>query len=151
MSDDLTIYRRILPHWRLDGSLYFVTWRLDRDQPPLDGSERDLVAGAVRYFNVTRYDLFAYVVMNDHVHALVAPTGTHALQAIVHSWKSFTAHRLQRPGRGRRIWQPEYFDRIVRDAEEVREKLDYIVGNPFKRWPGITSYPWLWFDPSAFQ
>ncbi|MEO8606191.1 MAG: transposase [bacterium] len=146
MSDDLTTYRRILPHWRMGGATYFITWRLDRDQAELDGAERSLVAGALTHFSGERYALLAYVVMDNHVHVLVTPISPHELQAIVHSWKSFTAHRLQRPGRAKRIWQTEYFDRIVRNEIELREKLDYIAGNPLKRWPGVTSYPWLWIE-----
>jgi len=32
-----------------------------------------------------------------------------------------------------RIWQDEYFDRIVRDDEEFLQKLKYIAANPWKR------------------
>jgi hypothetical protein len=27
---------------------------------------------------------------------------------------------------------------------EYREKRDYILGNPYKRWPALEHYPWLW-------
>ena len=43
-----------------------------------------------------------------------------------------------------RVWQDESFDRIVRDDEEFAQKLDYIVGNPWKRWPEIGDYPRVW-------
>ncbi len=39
-----------------------------------------------------------------------------------------------------RVWQDESFDRIVRDDAEFAQKLDYIVGNPWKRWPQIEDY-----------
>ena len=29
------------------------------------------------------------------------------------------------------------------DASEA-QKLDYIVGNAWKRWPAIGEYPWVW-------
>src|SRR5712691_9070847 len=129
-------YRRHLPHWRNDESTYFVTWRLSRGQEELDSSERDLIANAMKRFDGERYQLTAYVVMDDHVHALVTPIGSNSLQDILHSWKSFTAHQM---GRHRKqfgpVWQNEYFDRIVRDDKELGEKLDYILRNPWKRWP----------------
>jgi hypothetical protein len=50
----------------------------------------------------------------------------------------------RRHGRFGRIWQDEYFDRIVRDEKEFMQKLDYIVNNPWKRWPNIQDYPWGW-------
>lgn len=50
-------------------------------------------------------------------------------------------------GRRGRIWQDEYFDRIVRDEKEFAEKFNYIVGNPWKRWPELTHYGWVWPSP----
>jgi putative transposase len=139
------LYRRRLPHWRNDEVIYFVTWRLAKDQGELDSAERDLVVQSLKHFDGQRYQLAAYVVMDDHVHALVTPLGTHQLKDILHSWKSFTAHQIGRnPKRGHRVWQDEYFDRIVRDDEEFSEKLRYIANNPSKRWPELEVYPWVW-------
>ena len=56
--------------------------------------------------------------MNDHVHVVVKPAADYNLTAIVQSWKSYTTNRLQRAhGRSGRVWQREYFDRIIRDDE----------------------------------
>ena len=116
-------YRRNLPHLRIDGAVYFVTWRLRNGQADLSDDERDRTAAAIRHFARERYVLHGYVVMNDHVHVLVEPhTGRH-LEEIVHSWKSFTANNMQRSGgRHGSVWQDEYFDRVVRDDAEYREK-----------------------------
>jgi REP element-mobilizing transposase RayT len=124
-------YRRHLPHWREDQATYFVTWRLARGQPELDSSERELVATAMRSFRGKRYELAAYVVMDDHVHALVAPFSDYELASIIHSWKSFTARQMQRKHRRfGSVWQDEYFDRIVRADKEFIQKFDYIIKNP---------------------
>jgi putative transposase len=139
----LTIYRQRLPHWRMDGSVYFATWRLAGSQPVLNPDERTLVANAIKCFDGERYGLLAYVVMDDHVHVLVAPGEDFPLQKIIHSWKSFTANRLQRDfGRAGAIWQKEYFDRIVRDEAELMQKIEYVVGNPARRWPETVDYAW---------
>jgi REP element-mobilizing transposase RayT len=83
--------------------------------------------------------------MNDHVHVMVEPIHDWELGKILHSWKSFTAHKLQRCHRRRgRVWQDEYFDRLIRSEREYGEKRDYILGNPYKRWPVLENYPWLW-------
>ncbi len=59
--------------------------------------------------------------------------------------KSFTARERQREHqRFGRVLQDESFDRSVRDNEEFAQKLDYIVGNPWKRWPELGDYPWVW-------
>lgn len=131
-------------HWRMGGATYFVTWRLSRMQVELGPEERTIVADALRHFDGQRYRLIAFVVMNDHVHALVTPREPHPLQAIVHSWKSFTANRLQRERRRYgKVWQDESLDRIVRDETELLEKGSYILQNPRKRWPEMGEYPWV--------
>jgi REP element-mobilizing transposase RayT len=143
---ELTIYRRKLPHWRLPGSVYFVTWRLAKDQPRLSPEERTVVVTAIKHFEHQRYELPAYVVMDDHVHVLVLPLKGLELHRILHSWKSLAAKRLAKDwGRTTPVWQREYFDRIVRDDEELMQKAQYILGNPLKRWPSIQEYPWLGF------
>jgi len=146
---ELRIYRRRLPHWRADGAIYFVTWCVNRGLPDLEGVERDLVLSTLLHFNGSRYKLYAAVVMNDHVHALVEPIGINGLEVIIRSWKSFTARQFAH--RTGRVWQPEYWDRLVRDEREFEEKLRYIATNPFTRWPGIESYPWIWIEPTAFS
>ncbi len=42
------------------------------------------------------YSLDAFVVMPNHVHALVAPAGTQDLSAIGKAWKNVSAHRINK-------------------------------------------------------
>ena len=142
--ENLQIYCRNLPHWRMDGAVYFVTWRLYPGRPELQADERRKVADALCCFENKRYELYAYVVMDDHVHVVLRPGENHALEQIVHSWKSFTANRLQRENaRVGAVWQQESFDRIVRDENEWMEKIQYIMNNPLKRWPELPEYAWV--------
>jgi putative DNA methylase len=144
---DTTLYRRNLPHLRIEGAVYFLTWRLRPRVPELTPAERNRVMAALRHFDGERYRLDAFVVMNDHVHVLVRPADNVLLRAIVHSWKSFTAKEIQRC-RGLRgpLWLDEYFDRVPRDDREYAEKRDYILNNPFRRWPDIDGYDWVWAE-----
>jgi len=104
-----------------------------------------MVVAALKTLDGKRYQLTGYVVMDDHVHVLVTPRAEHTLRSIVHSWKSFTANRMQREyERVGPVWQDEYFDRIVRDEKELLQKVEYIMGNPWKRWPELDSYEWVW-------
>jgi putative transposase len=144
-KEDLVIYRRRLPHWRLEGAVYFVTWRLAPTQAGLTPRERDELMSVLKHFDGNRYELYAGVVMSDHVHVLVKSLGNQRLQEIIHSWKSFTAHKFQRDyGRKTPIWQDEYLDRIVRDEKEFLDKAQYIINNPAKRWPEVEEYHWVW-------
>jgi putative transposase len=144
-KEDLVIYRRRLPHWRLEGAVYFVTWRLAPTQAGLTPRERDELMSVLKHFDGNRYELYAGVVMSDHVHVLVKSLGNQRLQEIIHSWKSFTAHKFQRDyGRKTPIWQDEYLDRIVRDEKEFLDKAQYVLNNPLKTWPELEDYPWVW-------
>lgn len=145
MTAHIHFFRRNLPHFRIDGAVYFITWRLHPARADLSEKERDDITAALRRFDGLRYRLHGYVVMNDHVHVLVEPVAPWALQKILHSWKSFSAHTLQR-SHGRRgcIWQDESFDRIIRDEAEYAEKRAYILSNPIRRWPDLSGYRWVW-------
>ena len=128
----------------MQGALYFVSWRLAKEQPVLTPEERTAVAEGLKYFDGARYELVVYVVMDDHVHALLQPLGENRLQDIVHSWKSFTANELTRmKERSAPVWQEEYFDRIVRGESDLIEKARYILGNSVKRWPEVEEYQWV--------
>ncbi len=145
MADAVRFSRRNLPHFRMDHAVYFVTWRGHPAQAELSEKERSDVVAALRCFDGVRYRLHGYVVMNDHVHVLVEPVDAWELYKILHSWKSFTANKFQRFYRRQgHLWQDESFDRIIRDDAEYREKRAYILDNPWRRWPGLASYPWVW-------
>ena len=137
-------YVRNLPHWRQTNAVYFVTWRLHPSQTPLAALERDLVQAAITWFEHSRYALSSYVVMDDHVHVLVQPYRTHRLENIVGAWKGYSSKRIiQATDRRTPLWQPGYFDRIVRDERELAQKSAYVQNNPFKRWPELSRYPWM--------
>jgi REP element-mobilizing transposase RayT len=152
LNEELTIYRRKLPHWRQAGAVYFVTWRLHPSQPDLRPEERQLLATVLNHFDGKRYELLAYVVMHNHLHVIVEPKNEGQLQAILHSWKSYSANKLQRKyGRRAKIWQDEYFDRIIRDEAEFFEKAQYILNNPWKTWPEIKEYPWVGYKEAGTE
>ena len=50
-----------------------------------------IVANALLYFESKRYTLGEWVIMPNHLHAIVTPNPGFDLSSILHSWKSFTA------------------------------------------------------------
>jgi hypothetical protein len=58
----------------------------------------EIVSTTLRHFDGDRYRLGAFAIMPNHVHALVKPLGEHTRGRVVHSWKTRTAHVLQRSG-----------------------------------------------------
>jgi REP element-mobilizing transposase RayT len=144
------LYGSRLPHWRLadDGAAYFVTWRLAPGKAELAPTERDLVAGALTYWDPRACTLLAWVVMNDHVHVVVAPVTGVRLETLLHSWKSYTATRMVREHRrAGPVWQRGYYDRVVRNEDELQRFTDYVTRNPWKRWPDLEAYRWVWPQP----
>src|SRR5271155_792836 len=52
-----------------------------------------IVAGALCHFDGIRYELYAWCVMPNHVHVVFRPFSAYSSAGILHTWKSFTAHR----------------------------------------------------------
>ena len=134
MDQELKRFRRKLPHWRQAGAYYFITWRLQPGRSKLTESEKTLVADALLHFQDQRYRLLAYVVMDDHVHTVVRPQEAFSLSSILHSWKSFTAHEINKVrSESGAFWQEENYERIIRNERELNAIRRYILDNP-ARW-----------------
>ena len=89
------------------------------------------------------YQLHAWVVMANHVHALLTPHI--APSRLVASLKGATARAANRLlGRtGEPFWQAECYDRWVRNEDEFRRIRSYIEQNPVKA--GLVT------EPAAFR
>ncbi len=105
--------------------------------PLRDPGRAEIVRDALVHFDGERYDLFAYAVLGNHVHAVVRPRSGHDLSAILHTWKSFTAHRL---GLGE-LWQRESYDHLVRDERDLEAQVAYVLANPERSGGGIAGTP----------
>lgn len=93
----------------------------------------DLVQNALLHFDGKRYRLPAWVIMPNHVHALLVPEQGHSLSSILHSWKSFTSNQANKLlGRSGNFWQEDYFDRYIRNTKHFGDAIDYIENNPVK-------------------
>lgn len=90
---------------------------------------RMVVADAINSLDGIRMDVYAYVIMPNHMHILMAPYEDMA--KIMHSIKRYTALGINRlMHRGGALWQREYFDRLVRSKEDFNHYVDYIRNNP---------------------
>ncbi len=84
-----------------------------------ESSVAEIVATTLTHFDGNRYDLAAWCVMPNHVHAIVRPRDGHDLHKILHSWKSYSAQQINRLlQRSGQFWQSEYYDHIIRDEDE---------------------------------
>src|ERR1035437_102772 len=111
----------------------------------------DLVANAMRHFNESRYLLLDWVVMPNHVHAIVWPMPKHLMSDILKSWKQFTSRRAKKiVGLGEDpFWQPESYDHWIRSDEEKARIAPYIRNNPVSA--GLCASPEDWRWSSAYR
>ena len=116
----------------------------------LDKEIAKIVEEALFHFDTERYFLLAWVIMPNHVHVLVEIKDGYILSDLLHSWKRFTArlinHKLGSKGR---LWQPEYWDRCIRDEKHLANAINYIHMNPVKA--GFIRNPEEWQFSSAWR
>ena len=100
-----------------------------------------IVAAALGHFDGARYELFAWCVMPNHVHAILRPHSGYTLAGVVHSWKSFTAKRANAAiGGNGPFWQVEYYDHIIRNENELIDCIKYVWSNPDRA--GLEQWKW---------
>jgi len=81
------------------------------------------------------YELGCYVVMPNHVHAVLRPLqpALFPLEKVLQRWKGGSARDINVLLRSTgTVWQRESFDRIIRDAEHLYRVIQYIGRNPAK-------------------
>ena len=110
----------------------------------------ELVANALRYFEGQRYHLTDWVVMPNHVHAVVWPMPNELLGDIVKSWKGYTGREANKLLRrvGEPFWQKEPFDHWIRDDDEKARIGRYVRHNPVTA--GLCTAPEHWQWSSAW-
>ncbi len=106
----------------------------------------EIVATAVRHFDRERYELREWVVMPNHVHVVVWPMPGFSLSKILHTWKSFSSHEINRSLKQKIVpfWQSESYDHLVRDDDDLARCCRYTLMNPVNA--GLCERPedWKW-------
>jgi REP element-mobilizing transposase RayT len=75
-----------------------------------------------------------YVVMPDHVHFFACDfRGERTLSHFVGKWKEWTAkYGVRRLALPAPLWQPEFFDHVLRSSESYGHKWEYVRNNPVR-------------------
>jgi REP element-mobilizing transposase RayT len=140
-NHELVITRRNLPHWTMEGAWYFITFRVISGM--LCPTEVLLVLEHIKSGHARFYRLIAVCVMPDHVHVILTPNDGVRLLSIVRGIKGPTARAINRPRDTQgSLWQDERWDRIIRDEEELYEKLNYMLQNSVKK--GLVEDVWAY-------
>jgi putative transposase len=92
-----------------------------------------IVADSLLHFDKSRYELFDFVVMPNHVHLLAAFANEQGMLKQCESWKRYTAVQINRQlNRRGKFWQEDGFDHLVRSEEHFEHYRSYIEQNPLK-------------------
>jgi REP-associated tyrosine transposase len=130
-SEYLAVRGRNLPHLTVPGATYFITFRAKTELSP---AARDAVFAAIVGCNQKSIDLEAAVVMPDHVHLILRLIEPCELPQVLQRIKGGSAHRINQILNSQgSVWTDESFDHVIRRAEELAEKTEYIRQNPVKR------------------
>ena len=92
-----------------------------------------LVESTLRHEDGQHYQLGSFVIMPNHVHAIVRPVMGHSLAETLQNWKSVSSHRINRlRHQTGSLWQAESFDHIIRNEHQLERFERYIAENPIR-------------------
>lgn len=114
----------------------------------------NLVVGALHYWHGRKYKLVCYCIMSNHVHLVISDT-TEEVYKILKSIKNFTARLAnQMLGRsGTAFWLHESWDHVVRNEQELKQRIQYNLLNPVKaglveKW---SDYAYAYLNPEYWS
>ena len=124
--------------------VYFVTF-CTRDRRPLSSlplAHESFVAYAKRAYDDFNIAVGRYVIMPDHIHLFVCGSGEFELAKWVGGLKRAVSVAVASDRRFP-LWQPGFFDHVLRNDESYSEKWSYVRENPvraglvptFQDWP----------------
>jgi len=124
-------YTRLLPHFDIGQAYYHLVFRLKNGF--LDDEEIIIVKDQIVKGNDHFYRLIAVQVMGNHVHIVLQPNTDIPISKIVRGIKGSSARLINiRRGTSGSLWSDQYFDRIIRNATDFENTLNYIEYNPIK-------------------
>jgi len=124
-----------VPHWVEPGALFHIRIRLDREKQQrtlIDPSLAPALLDSAKFYERTmRWHIKLFLLMPDHVHAVLSFPRDKLMSEVIRDWKRFhtRTHRV--------MWQEGYFDHRLRPDErgtQFSAKLNYIRQNPCGGW-----------------
>ena len=140
---------------------HFVTFSCYKRRRLLDPDRSKRIAIGTLGSRLTKQKgiCIGFVVMPDHVHALVWFDKTGQLSLFMDKWKDQSSSRIKDLFRREHsdywvkveeddpVWQPRYYGFNVFSEEKILEKLDYMHLNPVRA--GLVDDPCDWSSSSA--
>ena len=126
-----------LPHLsNMENCCYFITTTTE-NRSQLFGLEQNaaILWNTIRtQRDRRRFHLLGFVIMPDHLHLLILPTGQTEVPFIMQEIKKSSARLINMAGsRTGRLWMDEYYDYVIRNEKDLMEKLRSVHNNPVKK------------------
>ena len=137
----------IIPSWVKPGSTYHIRIRChpNNSTPLINPKIGPELLNSVEYYQSNgKWHCRLFMLMPDHLHALIAFPQSKPFAEVVGDWKRFHSRN------GKIQWQGNFFDHRIRNERELEEKAWYIRMNPVVK--GLCEKPgdWPWvFEASA--
>jgi putative transposase len=100
----------------------------------------------ILYDNGKKFDLESFVIMPNHVHAIVQFRKGFDFDVVGQSWMRYSARKINKEIRSSGyFWQPEPFDHLIRSPEQFSYLQRYIAENPNKA--KLQPHQYLYWPP----
>ena len=99
-----------------------------------------MLATLFRYREQSRYQLHGFVIMPDHIHALITPATDQTIERCAQLIKGGFSFAIRKDFPGE-VWQDGYHAHRITDMDDYRNQLQYIANNPTRK--GHADYPYL--------
>ena len=164
--------RKTCRRYNIPGHAHSLTCSCFRRQPFLsrDRTRQWFIEALAAARDIHRFDLWAYVIMPEHVHLLIYPTGMYDISRILKTLKrpvtrkaiaftqthalAFLTRMTDRQPNGKqslRFWQRGGgYDRNLWSPRHVWETIDYIHQNPIRRGLCLAVDDWHWSSTSYY-
>ena len=126
-----------VPAW-VNHGIFFVTinCRERGGRLLIAGGVSETIQNAATFYHGRRWWVHLWLIMPDHIHALLSFPQTEEMRKVVGDWKRFVA------GKTGIEWQKGFFDHRLRRDETFEERAFYIRMNPVRA--GIVATPEEW-------
>jgi len=113
-----------------DQPVYFITFctRNRKEIPSLDSAKVALEKYGHRAIEEFNTALGRYVIMPDHVHLFVCVD----VESLLSRWVGGLKRAMAVAVSTVRLWQPGFFDHVLRSDEAYSEKWEYVRENPVR-------------------
>lgn len=116
-----------------DTPLYFVTFCTHGREPLLAcEAVHQAFRSAAERVNTAGNAVGSYVIMPDHIHVFLRIGTGGRISLAVKCLREAITKRLRQDQAAMLVWQPGFFDHVMRSGESYSEKWAYVRANPVR-------------------